>query len=187
MRRSLGFMVGLVVCLSWAAPAWAFSCGAMYLEDVLGDPAVVSVVEAQRVLSVPGLIPGVSGGRDVLEPVAGWGDLDDDWANPSTSGSFVYPECLDVSEVSSVLIVRRELDPGPNLVDATAITDEFRQSLDTLFGTGVEAATGRSLVPTVLAATWQWIALAATVSTVAVRARRKWRVTVETRTAEDAS
>ncbi len=171
--------IALAGWLSAASPAWALSCAAVYLQDLENDPAVVSVVEARRVLSVPGLIPGVSGGRDVLQPVAGWGDAGDAWANPSASGSFVYPECLDISEAGTVLIVERELDAGPILVDATEITDAFRQSLDTRFGDAAQAATNHSLVPALLAATWQWIALTAAVA-LAVRARRRRRATVET-------
>jgi hypothetical protein len=179
MRRSLGFMVALVVCLSWAPPAWALSCAAFYLEDVLDDPSIVSVVEAQRVLSVPGLIPGVSGGKDIVEPVTGWGDLNASWEHPRAEGSLIYPDCLDMSQASSVLMVERELYPGPILVDATAITDDVRRALDARFGPGAQAASDRSLVPAVLAATWQWIALMAAAA-LAVRAWRRRRATVET-------
>lgn len=170
-------MLALAGWLSSASPAWAFSCSAIYLEDVLDDPAIVSVVEARRVLSVPGLIPGVSGGKDVVEPVAGWGDLDHDWESPIATGSFVYPDCLDVSQAAVVLIVQRELEPGPTLVEATAITDDFRQRLDTRFGT--EAASDHSLVPAVLAATWQWIALVTAAIAIALgRTVRRKRSTV---------
>jgi hypothetical protein len=179
MRRGLVAALTVSAGLWLAAPAWAFSCGAMYLQDVLDDPAVVSVVEARRVLTAPGLIPGVSGGRDVVEPLTGWGARSANWARPSAEGSFVYPECLEVSQATTVLIVQRELEPGPNLVDATAITDELRQSLDTRFGTRVEAATDHNLVPAVLAATWQWIALVTAVIAIALdRTVRRKRTAV---------
>lgn len=174
-------MIGMALAgwLASASPAWAFSCAAVYLEDVLEDPAIVSVVEARPRLSVPGLIPGVSGGKDVVEPVTGWGDLGDDWDRPGAEGAFVYPDCLDVSEASVVLVVQRELEPGPTLVDATVMTDDLRRDLDARFGAGVEAATDHSLIPAVVAATWQWISLVTAAIAIALgRTVRRKRSTV---------
>jgi len=71
MRRGLVIVMALSGWLVSASPAWALSCADVRFEDVLDDPAIVSVIEARRVLSVPGLVPGVSGGKEVVEPVAG--------------------------------------------------------------------------------------------------------------------